>query len=711
MTYRTFLAAALASSLAFPSTAVAADPGYSVEQALSFPFPSNLVAAPSGARIAWLFFEKGVRNVYAAEGPLWQPRRLTSFTADDGIELTQLTFSGDGNSLIFVRGGDHGAIWDDPHAPNPSSWPLPPKVEVWAVPFAGGAERSLGEGDRPVPVPGGDRLVFQREGKVVALSLSGAAAAEPILVARDRAQDLTWSPDGKLLAFVSVRGGVSYVSLYSGKDEPVRYLAAGIHRDTAPRFSPDGKRIAFVRRPGEGGVPPTVLDRHPQPWEIWVADVATGEARAVWKSPETLWGSLPNTRGEHNLAWGAGDRLVFLANLDGWPHVYSVPAAGGEPLLLTPGKFMAEYVAVTPDGRHVLYNANTGPDPDDDDRRHLFRVPVDAARPEALTRGDGIEWAPTATGDGATLAFLASGPKSPPLPRVMPMSGGPAKVLAADRVPADFPGEQLVTPRKIVFRAPDGLTIHGQVFATPAAEGEKRPALVYVHGGPPRQMLLGFHYGRYYANAYAINQYLASRGFVVLAVNFRRGIGYGYDFKHPPAAGPLGASEYQDVLAAGQTLQKELGVDPARIGVFGGSYGGYLTALALARNSDVFKAGADWHGVHDWTTDSPDVFRLYADRFEKPADLEKAHETFWRSSPVADIATWKSPVLLIHGDDDRNVRASQTVDLIQRLKKQGVRYEELILIDEPHDFLRYVSWVKATKATAEFLARELAARP
>lgn len=706
--------AALVSALLFLPTAGAAAPDFSVEQALSFPFPSNLVASRSGARIAWLFFEKGVRNVYAAEGPDWQPRRLTDFTGDDGVELTQLTFSGDDNRLVFVRGGDHDAIWEDPHHPNPSSAPLPPKVEIWSVPFAGGKAAAVTEGDAPAPVPGSDRLAFLRERKVFSLSLSNPAEAVPLLVPRTRAQELTWSPDGKLLAFVSIRGGASYISLYSGKDEPIRYIDAGIYRDSSPRFSPDGRKIAFVRRPGEGGVPPTLLDRHPQPWEIWVADVATGEARAVWKSPETLRGSLPNTRGAANLAWGAGDRLVFLANLDNWPHLYSVPAAGGEPLLLTPGSFMAEYVTLTPDGRHVIYNANTGPDADDDDRRHLYRVPVDAGRPEALTKGDGLEWAPAVTGDGATLAFLAAGTKESPLPRVMPLSGGPAKVLVRDRVPADFPGERFVVPKKVVFRAPDGLELHGQIFATPAppgAPGVKRPALVYVHGGPPRQMLLGFHYGRYYANAYAINQYLASRGFVVLAVNYRRGIGYGYDFKHPAHAGPLGASEYQDVLAAGKMLQKEPGVDPARIGVFGGSYGGYLTALALARNSDVFKAGADWHGVHDWTTDTPDMFVLYADRFEKPADIQKAHESFWTSSPVADIATWKSPVLLIHGDDDRNVRVSQTVDLIQRLKKQGVRYEQLILIDEPHDFLRYISWVKATKATGDFLERELGARP
>ena len=109
-----------------------------------------------------------------------------------------------------------------------------------------------------------------------------------------------------------------------------------------------------------------------------------------------------------------------------------------------------------------------------------------------------------------------------------------------------------------------------------ANRGARKPAVVFAHGGPPRQMLLGWHYRFYYANSYALNQYLASRGFVVLSVNFRLGIGYGYDFHQPRDGGIRGASEYQDVLAAGKYLQARADVDPARVGIWGGSYGGYL---------------------------------------------------------------------------------------------------------------------------------------
>ena len=126
---------------------------------------------------------------------------------------------------------------------------------------------------------------------------------------------------------------------------------------------------------------------------------------------------------------------------------------------------------------------------------------------------------------------------------------------------------------------------------------------MYIHGGPPRQMLLGWHYSDYYSNAYASNQYLANLGFVVLSVNYRLGIGYGFDFHQPPNAGTNGASEYLDIKAGGEWLAKQPHVDATRIGTYGGSYGGYLVALALGKDSKLFAAGVDIHGVHDRTVE------------------------------------------------------------------------------------------------------------
>jgi len=147
-------------------------------------------------------------------------------------------------------------------------------------------------------------------------------------------------------------------------------------------------------------------------------------------------------------------------------------------------------------------------------------------------------------------------------------------------------------------------------------------------------------------------------------------------------------------------------VDPHRIGLWGGSYGGLLTALGLARNSDLFLAGVDFHGVHDWS--------LFLPRWDgaaaspaAPPDLREAYQLAFASSPDAAVDSWRSPVLLIHGDDDRNVPFAQTRDLAQRLRGRGVTVEELIFPDEIHDLLLWRDWIRSYRAAADFFDRRL----
>ncbi|HVP70105.1 MAG TPA: LpqB family beta-propeller domain-containing protein [Gemmatimonadaceae bacterium] len=677
---------------------------FTLQQILGYPFPTELVAAPTGAQIAWVFTERGVRNVYEAHGPDWAAHRVTRYTADDGQELTQLAFSRDGRTIVYVRGGDHGSNWEESIPPSPANGTVMPKIEIWAVRTAGdSAPRLLAEGDAPAISPKGDRVAFLRGGQAYAVPLGGGTAAQ-LFFARGTTGELTWSPSGDMLAFTSQRGDHAFLGIFTSDSAPVRYLAPSTSQDFTIRWSPDGKRIAFIRIPGNGGTPQPFLKETPQPWAIWTVDVASGTARRVWSAPNTLRGSYPETAGETNLAWGANDHLVFLSDVDGWEHLYSVAAAGGTPTLLTPGNFMVEHVAMSPDHSFLVYSANTGADASDDDRRHLFRISTERADASALTPNDDIQWMPVITGDNASTAFISAGAKRPPLPAVMTIAGAlPPKLLGQDRIPAEFPTAQLVIPKRVTFKSPDGLTIHAQLFERGDLKSTS-PGVIFIHGGPPRQMLLGWHYMYYYSNAYAMNQYLASRGFVVMTVNYRLGIGYGHDFHHPPHAGPWGAAEYQDVLAAGRHLASLPNVDPKRVGIWGGSYGGYLGALSLARNSDVFATAVDLHGVHDWVSDIKNGFEVPQWRYEK-GDVDSAKAVAWRSSPVSSMATWRSPVLLIQGDDDRNVRFSQTVDLTRRLDAAGVKYELLVFPDEIHDFLMYATWVRADSATSAYLEK------
>jgi len=690
--------------------------GFTAEQVFSYPFPNQLAAASKAGRIAWALNEQGRRNIWVAEAPRFVARQLTTYAEDDGQELTSVALSPNGEWVVYVRGGDHGSNWDDGEPVNATNSPTPPKVEMWSVPFAGGEPRALGDGDLPKISPRGDLVAFEKSRAVWVVPIDGSAAARRVVATMGTSADITWAPDGSRLAFVSERDDHAFIGVYRDEQTPITWIAPSTSRDSSPRWSPDGTRLAFVRRPGRGGAPQPILEPRHQPWSLWTADAATGEGRVLWKAPDTLRGSFPTTHGNANLHWAARGRIVFLAYVDGWPHLYSMAEGGGEPLLLTPGNYMAEYITLSPDGAHLVFAGNAGSTPDDLHRRHIVKVPVDRADPQVMTPGTGVEWTPVVTGDAAHLAFIAATAQQPPLPAVMPLGGGRITQLAADRIPRNFPAPQLVVPEAVSYEAGDGLTVHAQLFDARRG-GSKRPAIVYVHGGPPRQMLLGWHYSDYYSRAYAMNQYLASRGFVVLSVNYRLGIGYGYEFHQPAAAGARGASEYLDVKAAAEYLRTLPQVDGSRVGIYGGSYGGYLTALALARNSDLFAAGVDIHGVHDFTSRGSGSGAALisavaeATRIEK-GDRERALEVAWQSSPVSAIATWRSPVLLIHGDDDRNVRFSQTVDLVRRLDAAGVRYEEIVVPDDTHHWMRHANVLKVHTATAGFFERVLrAAKP
>lgn len=671
----------------------AADGPFTLEQVMSAPFPSELTAAPSGARLAWVMNERGVRNIWVAEGSDFRGRSLTRYTSDDGQEISSLRWARD--AIVYVRGGDANRQGD---YPNPTSDPAGAEQAIWIVPLGGGEPRRLDEGHSPAVSPRGERVAYIKKQQIWHVSLEGEAKPEQWIRTRGRCGSLRWSPDGSMLAFVVHRQDHSFVGIYDVAAKAVRYLDPGTDFDGNPVWSPDGRRVAWIRIPYWRELQFFGPKRSAEPWSVRAADVATGQGREVWRAEPGRGSVFSAVAAENSLFWAAGDLLVFPWERDGWKHLYAIPAGGGPARRLTRGAFEVEHVTLSADRRAVLYSSNQ----DDIDRRHIWRVDVETGRPERLTPGSGIEWSPVVTADGKTVAFLRSDARRPARPAIL--AGNVLRDLAPESIPSGFPEKFLVEPHPVTFPAADGMEIRGQLFLpTGMRPGERRPAIIFFHGGSRRQMLLGWHYLAYYHHAYALNQYLASRGFIVLSVNYRSGTGYGMEFREALNYGARGASEFHDVLGAALYLRSRADVHPKRIGLWGGSYGGYLTALGLARASDLFACGVDIHGVHDWRSET----RVYADSDDLET-RERALRVALESSPLAYVATWRSPVLLIHGDDDRNVDFRQTVELVEALRRQGVEFEQLVLPDEVHGFLRHESWLKVYRAAAEFFERRLA---
>ncbi|UCE06415.1 MAG: S9 family peptidase [bacterium] len=554
----------------------------------------------------------------------------------------------------------------------------------------------LGKGSGPIVSPNRDIVVFGKGGKLYQSHIDSVNKFSTLFEARGSNRSAAWSPDGSKLVFVSYRDDHSFIGIYNLADEKINWLTPSVDRDREPVWSPDGKQVAFIRFPGVIVEPSRRRGMH-LPFELWITDAETGIGRKIWTCPDSS-GGFAQSYPAHPLMWGADDRLVFCSEHDGWMHLYSVSIKDGKAICLTPGEYEVEDCTLSPDRTTVIFNSNK----DDVDRRHLWSVDVKGDDLKQLTEGNGLEWNPVVSGND--LFFLCSTAFQPAAPAIMSQNGDNHRLITQEFVPQHFPLNQLVQPQQVIFNAPDGLPIHGQLFVPNGARpGDNRPAVIFMHGGPIRQMMLGWHNRGYYHNCYALNQYLTNKGYIVLSVNFRSGIGYGRAFRIAANQGPRGASEYQDIVAAAKFLQKRPEVDPQKIGLWGGSYGGYLTALGLARDSELFAAGVDLHGVHDWS--------LRARRRDGGGWNISGDESMYkayRSSPVADVRFWYSPVLFIHGDDDRNVDFIQTTDLVQRLRKEGKAHVELLVFpDEVHGFLLHKNWLRAFEAAAHFFDRFL----
>ena len=673
-----------------------AQAAFSLEDILSSPFPTQLTTHPPSQQVAWVFNTKGVRNIWVAQGTTGPSKPVTSFTKDDGQDIGNLQFTPTGTHLVYTRGGSGNRQGEKP---NPVQYATSPKQETWLLSLEDGSSKKLFEGGTYAMHPSLALIAYTAGKSIHLIRLNGQEEGEKLLTMRGAPSNLSWSPhtDTPRLAFVSNRGDHSFIGTFELGADRISYISPSVDQDRWPVWSPSGEHLAFMRFPYSK---PQIFvpQREAQPWSIGVTHVETGKTKIIWTADTGMGSAFRTISAPNQLFWGKGDRLIFPWEKSGWTHLYSLSAEGGSPVSLTPGDFEVQYVSLSHDKKDILYSSNQG----DIDRQHIWQVSVTGGKAKRLSTGEQIEWAPQSLGSDQPVVCLSSSATTPAYPAYIDEDGALHSLTEASTGP-DFPTGKLVQPQQVIFPASDGMDIHGQLFLPPnVSSSHEHPAVLFFHGGSRRQMFLGFHHRGYYHNAYALNQYLASQGYVVLSVNYRSGIGYGMKFREAMNYGAGGASEFLDVLGAGLFLKSHPAVHPDKIGLWGGSYGGYLTALGLARASDLFAAGVDIHGVHDWNP----VIQNFIPSYNPLEDPEFTRLAF-ESSPLAHMDGWRSPVLLIHGDDDRNVPFSESVDLVRELRKREIYFEQLIFPDEVHGFLLHSNWVKAYQATADFFDRKL----
>jgi dipeptidyl aminopeptidase/acylaminoacyl peptidase len=516
------------------------------------------------------------------------------------------------------------------------------------------------------------------------------------------------------VAFVSNRaiygrGGYSFVAVYELAANRLTYMSPGLGYDQNPTWSPDGRRLAFLRVPMAPKSFRFSDFRSGPPFSIVVAHAETGAGRTLFSaprgagsvfSPMTSYPDYDRLYRPPNLFWTAANRLVFPWERTGWRHLYAIDAdALGEPRALTRGEFEVSGAVLSGDRRRLAVTANPG----EALRPRVFIVDAESGAMTAMPDRS----AQNVTAWCSSNTCLASEQWDPLVPSTyyvsqLGRSSGATSPLEPDSV-NDRRAPGAVEATTFQFTTRDGLALDAVVYRPAGVAARRLPVVIYAHGGSRWQATPGRTFDVFEALPHA----LAAHGFVYVAINYRSGVGYGAAFREPEHYGARseGGGDIDDFVDLARFLRRQSYVDPDRIGVFGVSYGGYIVGNLLARHSDTFKAGASISGVGDWVREMEnDTGRVLNLNISMRAEIE---DRAYRSSAISAVDTWRSPLLLVHGDADTDGHMEADIELWTALIDRGVEVETLMLPNETHTISRWDNRVAVQQAVLSFFARRL----
>lgn len=666
----------------------AADAGLlSIDALVDIRHPSSGVWSPDGTRIAFIWDRAGVQNVFVVRvdrNPPDPPVAITSYTEG---QIGDLLWAADGRSLYIARGGD-----------------------LWRVSPDGGerprAVWTTDSGESGIALaPDGGRVAFGRAGDLWVRSLTDGR--EKRITTSDAAESRpVWSPDGARLAFTTASSmRRSIAPDYHGSKilfawmERLSLPDVGVVRIADRRSTPVSVTDGAESTPLWIDERRLVLNRIAKSYkvrEIVVADASSGEGRVVHRDAEDRWfnltynGALPTPSPD-------GRWVAFVSDRDGWDHAYIVRVEGGPAIQLTKGQYEVSRLAWSPDGRRIAFDSNEGGPPT---RKQIAVVEIDDSgvplRTVTLTEGRGANTWPIWSPRGDRLMY---GHTDSQTPAELFMTGAPAPagpagagagvtaVRLTDSMPATVDRAKLIEPQLVRYRSRDGKTVHANLFVPANLDrSRKHPAIVWIHGDLVTQNYDGWHIRRDYGVYYSFHQYLMQRGpYVVLAPDYRGSTGYGKDWRLGVHR-DLGGNDAWDVSAGVHYLQTLGFVDTGRIGVWGLSYGGFLTLRAMIITPTAFRAGIDVSGVTDWGdyVRDPGQPWLHA-RMGTPEDNPSQYD---QGAPIRHVSQIVRPLMVLASTADTNVPYEQSVRLVDRLLKAGKDVEFMMYPGELHYFHR-----------------------